>query len=245
MIVLYLLVLAVMLSAGIWQLARAAEKRAVLDAAALAREAAPGAVPAVAESDAAARAFRRVAVRGRYLPERQFLWDNRTRQGQAGYEVITPLRLAPGVAGVGEPSVVLVNRGWVPLGTSRERLPDVALAADFTDVELSLVGLWSRPSRGFAGGDAVEATDAWPRRLQYLDYTAIASALAEPVAAGVLQPQTREQPLDRADMLPANWEPTLGIGPMRHYGYAAQWFAMALALTVLFIILNMSKTGDK
>src|SRR5437763_12373207 len=64
----------------------------------------------------------RVSVTGRLESARQFLLDNRTYRGRAGYEVLTPLTRA-GAA------VLLVDRGWVPFSGSRARLPDIAFEA--------------------------------------------------------------------------------------------------------------------
>src|SRR5260370_462352 len=51
--------------------------------------------------------YQRVSVTGRLEGARQFLLDNRTYGGRAGYEVLTPLTRA-GAA------VLLIDRGWVP-----------------------------------------------------------------------------------------------------------------------------------
>ena len=42
-------------------------------------------------------------LRGEFLPERQFLLDNRSHQGKPGYEVLTPFRTNDGAR-------LLVNR---------------------------------------------------------------------------------------------------------------------------------------
>jgi len=60
-------------------------------------------------------------VRGKYVPEPQFLLDNMLAEGTVGYHVLTALR----VAGVREH--VLVNRGWVRADLDRAVLPSVAI----------------------------------------------------------------------------------------------------------------------
>ncbi|NUR73952.1 MAG: SURF1 family protein [Hamadaea sp.] len=52
-------------------------------------------------------AWQRVSVTGVYDSTRELLVRNRTGQGQAGFEVITPLVQADGTA-------VLIDRGWIP-----------------------------------------------------------------------------------------------------------------------------------
>jgi len=48
----------------------------------------------------------RVALRGEFEPRATVFVDNRALEGIAGFQVVTPLRLASGTA-------VLINRGWV------------------------------------------------------------------------------------------------------------------------------------
>src|ERR1700740_2427469 len=62
---------------------------------------------------AAAHSAQRIVVHGEFLPERSVLLDNKLRHGRAGYEVVTPLRLAEGIH-------VLVNRGWIEASPRRE-----------------------------------------------------------------------------------------------------------------------------
>src|SRR5262249_21351530 len=80
---------------GNWQARRAAEKRI------------------------AAEHVQRIAVLGEFLPEHTVYLDNKLRDHRAGYEVVTPLRLAEGIH-------VLVNRGWVEAPPRRDQLPEVA-----------------------------------------------------------------------------------------------------------------------
>lgn len=255
---LYLLVAVAMLALARWQLLRADEKIALLENAARSRAAPAVALDRLDDVEAAAEAYRRVRVDGRWLGERQLLWDNRAHAGRAGYEVITPLRLDDG-------RLALVNRGWIAPGPTRETLPDVALPPATAGTDVSLEGLLSRPSKGFASGAALAPSGAWPRVLQYFDYAAIEAALGEPIVPAVVQAQVAEdsgafagarrganeplpEPLPgaspgeavRAALLVPNWRPAAS-GPEKHYGYAFQWFAMATALTAVFVVVNLSR----
>ena len=251
---LYLLVAVAMLALGRWQLLRADEKIALLENAARSRAAPAVALERVDDVAAAADAYRRVRVSGRWLGERQLLWDNRAHAGRAGYEVVTPLRLGDG-------RLALVNRGWIAPGPTRAALPDVALPIVAAEADVSLEGLLSQPSKGFASGDALAASGAWPRVLQYFDYAAIEAALGEPIVPAVVQAQVADDtgafadarrdasaPLPeassgeavRAALLAPNWRPAAS-GPEKHYGYAFQWFAMATALTAVFVVVNLSR----
>ena len=231
-VLLWLAVSAGMIALGRWQLARADEKIALLEAAEAARSAAPVPVSALAtdaEAVAAAAAYRRLAVEGRWLGDRQFLWDNRASAGRPGLEVVAPLALEDGRA-------VLVNRGWAPLPASRDAPPDLAPKAAGT---VRLVGLASRPSQGFSGGEAFVDGAPWPRWLQWFDYDAVSRAIDRPLVPLVLQPE-RGADAPAADLLAENWVPAAS-GPEKHWSYAVQWFAMTAALAVLFVVVNLRR----
>src|SRR5881398_2736939 len=119
--------------------------------------------------------FQRVSVTGRLESARQFLLDNRTYRGRAGYEVLTPLARA-GAA------VLLVDRGWVPFSGSRARLPDIAFEAA---APVTLSGrLAELPSPGLASGRAgPEAHAPWPKVTSYPRAAELGAALGAPRAA--------------------------------------------------------------
>ena len=92
-------------SLGLWQW-RKAEVKTTLQAELDARSNdAPIIMPTAPVASESLR-FRRVILRGTYDAARQVLIDNRLYREQAGYHVITPLRLE------GSTMHVLVNRGW-------------------------------------------------------------------------------------------------------------------------------------
>jgi surfeit locus 1 family protein len=41
-----------------------------------------------------------------------------------------------------------------------------------------------------------------------------------------------------------DWSPP-GFPPMRHIGYAVQWFALALTLFILWVVTNLRRPGDR
>lgn len=100
-----LLIAAVCIRLGVWQLDRLAQRRA-RNATLAARLALPalqvrGGIPA----DSARH--RRVVATGTYDYARERTWPGRSFEGTPGVALVTPLRLADG-------SEVLVDRGWVP-----------------------------------------------------------------------------------------------------------------------------------
>ena len=223
-VVLYLAVLSCMLMLGQWQLERAALKVSFQDAVLTAR-------------DSAAAVYQRTSIEGRYDSQRQFLWDNRTHASVAGFEVITPVLSKEGYW-------VLINRGWVEPGATRAQLPEVGLPENVLLEELFIEGLVSQPSKGFASGDAIETSGDWPRILQFFDYELLSNVLGGPVLPVVVQVQSVDANgtdskvyTQRPEWLQANWQPAAS-GPAKHYSYAFQWFAMAFALTIIFLVVN-------
>ncbi len=241
---LYVTVLSCMLWLGNWQLNRAALKVSLQEAAETARNNPAVPLQQITDLESAATSYQRVSLAGSYDDERQFLWDNRTHNGQAGYEVISVIALDTG-------GLALVNRGWVAPGASRQELPDVALPSDAVAQKVIIEGYVSRPSKGFASGDALTRTDKWPMLIQYFDYEAIAEALGEPIIPVIVQAQalgtdatTATVLTSRPEWLKANWQPAAS-GPAKHYSYAFQWFTMALALTGIFVVVNIEKSASK
>jgi surfeit locus 1 family protein len=118
-----LLVAAVCVRLGIWQLHRLSQRKA-RNAATAARLALPALLLRRGLSADSARQ-RRVAGKGVYDFAAERTWPGRSFDGTPGVALITPLRLPDGAA-------VLVDRGWVPspdayhVDESRYREPDTA-----------------------------------------------------------------------------------------------------------------------
>ena len=173
--------------------------------------------------------FARLGLTGAFEPEHQFLLDNRSHGGQPGYEVLTPFRLGDGRR-------VLVNRGWVPFGGYRDRLPDVSMAAA---APLTITGrIEELPSAGLASGHAAPDSAApWPKLTSFPTHDELASALGVTL-------QHRIVLLDASAPggYVREWSPP-GMPPSRHFSYAIQWWGFALVLLVLYFGLNFRKVS--
>ena len=166
---------------------------------------------------------RRVEVSGEVYGERQYLLDNRTRNTVAGYHVYLPM-LVPELD-----HVVLVNRGWVATGPSRDHRPDVSLIPSAVVVS----GIVDYPREPLLLGDDGYAGSSWPKVVQRIDIDKTEHDLKRPVLPFVVL-------MDAA--LPhgfvREWTPYLGIGPERHRGYAFQWFSLAAAVAVVWLVVK-------
>ncbi|MBI3547223.1 MAG: SURF1 family protein [Gammaproteobacteria bacterium] len=213
---------------GYWQLQRAQEKR-VLQAQYDAR--AGGALVQVEPrlQPAAALQFYRVVARGYYEPERQILIDNRVHQGQAGYEIITPLRLQ------NSDVRLLVNRGWIPLGEDREHLPVIATPPGLQEV----TGVATIPAEKVFTLAKPEASSARQLVWQHLDmqrYRQTAGFPLQPVVV-LLDPESPAGGFTRA------WS-RLDSGIAVHQGYAFQWFMLAGALIAIYLFIGLRREDE-
>ncbi len=117
--------------------------------------------------------YQHVTVRGHFDPARQVLLDNMpSSAGQAGYRVLTPF-VRPGSA-----KLLLVDRGWVPLGLSRDKLPDVTVTGEPRETGGRLDQL---PVPGVRIGAAdVPGDRHWPRVLFFPRVADLEQALQAP-----------------------------------------------------------------
>lgn len=225
-VLLALALVAAFVSLGWWQVGRAREKQAMIES--FAR----GTMSEVALTgvtvDELPR-YQHVTVQGHYEPDRQVLLDNMpSSTGQPGYRVLTPFRRD------GAARLLLVDRGWVPLGPSRAQLPPVQVAPDWRAVAGRLDQL---PIPGVRMGPAqAPGETGWPRVLNFPTTADLQAVLDEPVEARILL-------LDASnpDGYERAWRPALGFPPERHLGYAIQWFALALVVMVVFVSLSMKR----
>ena len=205
-------------SLGVWQLARAAQKRALQDGIAThesqpawnERELASSANPA-------AEVYRPVELRGHWLPGANLFLDNRPMNGRTGFVVLSPLRLSH------SDRAVLVQRGWVPRDfQDRNKLPEVPTPAG----EVRVAGRMAPPpSHLFEFG----ASPPGPIR-QNVDLFSLSVEWRLPLIDGVsvLQTGGDDSGLQR------DWPRFVG-DEHKHLAYAAQWFAMCAGLAGLYL----------
>jgi len=227
-----LIMLAVLVSAGLWQLRRADEKRAAaVEQSYRSQKQTLALTPALADPTELQRLrYRRASARGHYRSDRQYLLDNRTHDRVAGYHVLTPFRLQASNVHV------LVNRGWVPVGPDRRRLPDVTISEQHLVEQGVLV---APPAAGLVLGDSGYDDGGWPRVVQHMDLARIQEQLGHPLLPFVL----RLAPESEHGYVRA-WQKRTGLTPERHLGYAVQWFALAAALLGLVFWVAVKRTPE-
>ncbi len=231
-----LALLPVLVLLGVWQLGRAAEKQNMREDFERRINTAPVALD-VASWKSMTRAkdprrlgYTRVIFRGFFAGERQYLLDNRVHNGVAGFEVLTPFELEDGNL------KVLVNRGWMPLPERRDRLPELPTPGGSVEIR-GMIDLEREPLP-LLGASGYEQTD-WPKIVQRIELEQMASQLDSTLIPVVVL-------LDGGAPggFVREWKAHYGFPPSHHQGYALQWFSLAVALLVLYVVVNLERVGD-
>ncbi|MBN8429511.1 SURF1 family protein [Microbulbifer salipaludis] len=218
-----LLFFPLLIGLGNWQLHRAEEKQQILQQVNTRLSSQPVAVADLESLEI----FTPVRLLGVYTDEYLYL-DNRTRNGRVGYEVLQAFEVSAnaGDAKAGQRSRWLINRGWLAAGADRNQLPEVRypLAAKvvtgflYPSAESDTVG--ARPPAK-PGDEHV--------RIQSMD-TGLGRQL------GLQHPQWHVRlGADSDTALVTDWQ-LITTNPQKHRGYAVQWFMMAAALLIMWLL---------
>ncbi|MEX2570334.1 MAG: SURF1 family protein [Gemmatimonadota bacterium] len=220
------IVAAVCVRLGFWQLDRLEQRRAINVEVRAAISEPPLDLDSATFVEIAPRPgdfiYRRATARGRFHPEASLLLRGRAHQGRPGVHLVTPLELDSGAG------IVLVNRGWLPS-------PDAATAdpRPYVESETQTVTGTLRmiPHAGAGAMPApIDIEDTTVTTFRRLDFPTLASRFDLPLAPVYLE-RTGEP-----DGLPAAVPPpSLDEGP--HLGYALQWFGFAAVAIVGFLIV--------
>ena len=152
----------------------------------------------------------RVALRGEFEPRATVFVDNRALDGIAGFQVVTPLRLANGTA-------VLINRGWLARDPADPaRLPSLETPRGVVQVEGLAVPRVPRLLE-LAATPLAPPPAIWPN----VEFEDVERATGLRLARFVVQQTTAS-----GDGLRRVWTPP-ATGVEKHWGYALQWYGLA------------------
>jgi surfeit locus 1 family protein len=207
--------LVLLVGLGTWQVERLHWKEGLIVARAAAMTGSPASLPTTL---AAARAldFHRVRAGGRFVPDHTLYLYATNADGAAGYHVLTPFALDGG-------ATVIVDRGFVPTERKNE-IRDMAGAQAITGI-LRLPSD-SKPGWFTPANQPERGQWFWvdlPAMAKTMNVTnALAFYVDEDVVSGAAVPVGGQTVID----LPNN-----------HLQYAITWYALAVALVVVYIIL--------
>ncbi len=218
--------LAGLIGLGVWQLQRAGEKRALTETFVAGQQ---RTVHLSGANAADLPRYQQVIVAGEYETSRQILLDNMpSRTGVPGYRVLTPLKLEDG-------NLLFVDRGWVALGPTRASLPAIEVGS----LHREIIGRLDRlPLPAMRLGTQDLSAPTWPLVVNFPEFRDLKRLYGDKVLQPILLLDPKaEDGFERA------WEPHFGVGPTRNVAYAIQWFALAVALVVIFIVVNLKKAA--
>ena len=184
-------------------------------------------------------AYRRAQVTGRFDTANELLLRSRALDGQPGYHVLTPLRLASGRA-------LLVDRGWVPFALDN---PPIREAAPPTG-RVQITGILQPAQPEPTGGGLLDRLGLMQQ--DPAEGKLKAAFFVDPARISVGRPYVLEPVfLELATQTPAQSgqlpvpppPPEISQGP--HLSYAFQWFSFALIGVVGYAILLRGVVRDK
>ena len=205
-------------SLGLWQLSRADQKQARQVAMDAQRTKTPlTSATLFTTGDPKEILHQRARLRGSWAPMHTLVFlENRPMAGRVGFLVVMPFILEGGQG------AVVVQRGWVPRGVDdRTRVPPVTTTPGLVEIEGRMA---LPPSDLYALGNPTHG--AIRQNLDLSQYAAETGLK--------LFPLTVQQSGESTEGLLREW-PVVNMGIEKNYGYAAQWFGMALLFSLLYL----------
>lgn len=205
---------------GIWQLQRYHYKKNLLATYQQRLTATPQAFSNAVEQ------FQHVVINGHYVNALTLLVQNQFYQGQVGFEVMTPLRIA------GDKKLLLVDRGWIP-AVQKVNIESVATEQQITGY-IKLLNEY----RFILGKNILERTQS-PMVVQRVDIQEISQ-----ITHKLFYPFILRLDATQPNGFVRDWVITT-VMPERHMAYVVQWFAMAMVLLIAYFCFSCERTQGK
>ena len=198
---------------GFWQIERGAEKDQIVSNFEEAQMKQP--LPISNNS----KKWDRVYVNGALDKSKTIFIDNTIYKGALGYKVVAPLILDMD-------EIILVDFGWTK---QPERRGDVKTVEISSNQNISVTGVLEQPELGLVLSDELFSS-SWPKISQSKSIDALQELFDEKIYPFILLSDFRKDS-DLTYIKPV----VTNMPPVKHYGYAGQWFAMFIALTIMYI----------
>lgn len=223
-----LVVMAIGISAGNWQMRRAHEKEAI-ERRMNERATAPALSLTADALSPQEVEYRKIIVRGEFLPQWTVYLNNRPLNGIAGFYVVMPMRIA------NSDMHILVLRGWAPRDpVDIGRLPVFTTPDGLVEIE----GIARQRA-----GQLLQLGEMPPLQAGAIVQNVDVEAYAQ--ASGLkFQPIVMEQTSDTGDVLLRDWpEPSAGID--KHLGYAFQWYGLAATALIFYLVTGFRRASKR
>ena len=207
---------------GFWQIERGAEKDQIVSNFEEAQMKQP--LPISNNS----KKWDRVYVNGALDKSKTIYIDNTIYKGALGYKVVAPLILDMD-------EIILVDFGWTK---QPERRGDVKTVEISSNQNISVTGVLEQPELGLVLSDELFSS-SWPKISQSKSIDALQELFDEKIYPFILLSDFRKDS-DLTYIKPV----VTNMPPVKHYGYAGQWFAMFIALTIMYIYFLRKSTNE-
>ena len=172
--------------------------------------------------------YKKVKVIGKYEPKYQILIDNQVENDQAGFHVITPLKIE------NSNQYILVNRGWIAGKDRHTEVPMFSTPIGIQQIE-GMVWLPSKKIFTLEAATTNQKND-WQLVWQNLDM----DKYRKSVPLQMLTVIIKLDPQSDAGGFVRNWQlPADRI--MTNLGYAYQWFGFAFAAFAIYLYMSTTR----
>lgn len=227
--IVYLLVLPILLHLGFWQLDRAEEKRGLISLFQQQNKLGPLFIKDMVKLDHDLN-YRAAKVTGKYNLEKQIFIDNKIHQGKTGVYALTPFKLK------NSEYSILVNRGWVPMAIDRSSLPEIKTPKQTLTLNGKLKISSKKP---FTVGEQFQSNQGWPALMQWINIAEIEKKSGLKLLPYIFLLDEKEE-----SGYVRNWKPVV-MQPEKSTSYAVQWFSLAFALTIIYIVVNLKNSKSE
>ena len=197
---------------GFWQIERGQEKQSIVNDYNIAQKQSP------VSYSRNNKTWDYVFLKGYIDQSRLILIDNSLVDGMLGFKVIAPFITNTGI-------ILMTDFGWVQQTNNRSILPKIKLPIG----EVNISGILENPEEGLILGEEVISGN-WPKVSQSRALEIISKEFSENLEPFLLVANFQ----DKTNL---RYVPPVvtNMPPVKHFGYAVQWFAMFIVLTIMYI----------
>ena len=213
-----------LLSLGAWQVVRGFDKQDILDQYDFNKSLVPIESYELSMEGIEKNYYRTVSLEGQFMQE-SYLLDNRIYRQKSGYEIFSLFKTDSN-------NYFLINRGWADKKeTTKMKFPK----------KVRIQGLYT-PFKRFGLSLSNEAPSyGWPKLVQELSFQQALNDLSPEYNP---QPAVIQLSAGSPGAFEPIWRPTI-FKAARHYGYAVQWFGLALVLLISYIYFGTQKDSNE
>lgn len=224
--ILTLITITLLVYLGCWQLHRAKQKKILQKTIQERAHMAPINITELQNPTILNDRYTPVIVEGVFLNQYTFLLDNQMFEHKPGFRVLTAMQV-PDLS-----RWVLIDRGWIDLGSSRAELPKLKPIYGLR----KLTGQIDNISTGMVlQRDQAEQNKKWPILIQSMDYNFMEQQLQHMIYNFTIRLNTDS---DLAFRFPQTNAP---IDPRKNIIYAVQWFCFAILLLLYYIFIQTKR----